>query len=257
MFEPFSLQRYHFANLVSTQDRAREFAQKGQLLPFVVSADEQRGGRGRGEHGWVSMPGNVHATFVVKAGDLLPESDSCWLPLLAGAALHAVLSGFSAEGLFLKWPNDVETKQGEKLAGLLCESFTVHGNGREEQSVLIGMGVNVAAAPRVEGRQTACLRAFAPKPLPGCETLLDQIFRRLLHDAAQVKKEGIAYLQKYWEAHFSLLGRQVMFHDFSSGEVMQAQVSGLTQEGALRLLCADGALMVKHGGEIRHIRSVV
>ena len=55
----------------------------------------------------------------------------------------------------LKWPNDLLIG-GAKLCGVLLE--------RVSDAVVIGIGVNLASAPQVDGRETAALSAFGPAP---------------------------------------------------------------------------------------------
>jgi biotin-(acetyl-CoA carboxylase) ligase len=60
-----------------------------------------------------------------------PDQRLPLVTLLAGIAAHSVLGS----ELRLKWPNDVVTTAGDKVAGLLTE--------RTDQLVVIGLGVNL------------------------------------------------------------------------------------------------------------------
>ena len=82
------------------------------------------------------------------------------LALVAGlAAIEAVEVAAPDAPLLLKWPNDLMLGDA-KLAGILLE--------RTGDRVVVGFGVNLAAAPVISGRKTASLagaiapQAFAP-----------------------------------------------------------------------------------------------
>jgi BirA family biotin operon repressor/biotin-[acetyl-CoA-carboxylase] ligase len=83
----------------------------------------------------------VHPRF----GDLDPAS----LALVAGLALHeAVTARLNGVALAaLKWPNDVMIDRA-KLAGILLE--------RVADSVIVGIGVNLASAPHLPDRENHC-----------------------------------------------------------------------------------------------------
>ena len=55
----------------------------------------------------------------------------------------------------LKWPNDV-LLDGAKLAGILIDAAP---DGAKLDWLVIGIGMNLAAAPEIPGRRTTSLRA--------------------------------------------------------------------------------------------------
>ena len=89
-------------------------------------------------------------------GDPAPQSIS----LVAGLALiEAVDIAVPNQPLMLKWPNDLMLGTA-KLAGILLE--------RSGDRVVVGFGLNLSSAPKLEGRDAAALngvllpQAFAP-----------------------------------------------------------------------------------------------
>ncbi len=121
--------RLHFRSIDSTNERARLLAVAGAPHGTLVTAAEQRSGRGRQGRRWIAPPGRALLC------SLILRDPPRLLPLAAGVAV-ASLAGAEAR---LKWPNDV-LLGGLKVAGILVE-----GRPQEHWAVL-GIGVNVAVA---------------------------------------------------------------------------------------------------------------
>jgi BirA family biotin operon repressor/biotin-[acetyl-CoA-carboxylase] ligase len=122
----------------STQDVLRALARVGAPEGSLVLAEVQQKGRGRRGRVWLSEPGKS-LTFSLLLRPGLPLSGLGLLPLLAGVALA------EAVGLGgLKWPNDLLSPDGRKMAGVLLEAEV---QGEEVAFALLGVGVNVLSAP--------------------------------------------------------------------------------------------------------------
>lgn len=144
----------------STNSEAAAAARAGSDGDRWFVALQQTEGRGRRGRPWASPHGNLAASLL-----LVPDAEPkhmATLGFVAGIALdmaiERVLPGLAsrsgidgADGcaagerarIALKWPNDV-LADGAKLAGILLEAQP-HKTGR--QAIVIGIGVNVVAAP--------------------------------------------------------------------------------------------------------------
>lgn len=122
--------RLHLRVTDSTNTRARELAATGAPHGTLVTAGEQRAGRGRQGRTWSAPAGRaLLCSVVVREPPRL-------LSLLAGVATAEAV-GPQAQ---LKWPNDVHV-DGRKVAGILVEGRPQEGWG------VVGVGVNVAVRP--------------------------------------------------------------------------------------------------------------
>jgi len=194
----------------------------------------QDAGRGRHGRAWEALDGNFFGSTVVHLGAGDPPAPA--MALAAGLALiEAVEVAAPGLPLALKWPNDLMLGEA-KLAGILLE--------RSGDRVVAGFGVNLAAAPSIEGRQTASLsgsitpQAFAP--------LLAASFARLL--AAWRTAEPAAFAQA-WLARAHSLGTPLLVHS-GPGERIAGTFDGIEPDGALRLRLEGGAVEIVRAGDV-------
>src|SRR5690606_23287947 len=105
---------------------------------YWLVADRQTLGRGRQGRQWLDAAGNYMGSTVVHLGSQDPPPAS--LSFVAALAVYETVLPrlVGPRGLQLKWPNDV-LLAGGKFCGLLLE--------REGESAVVGIGVNLAAAP--------------------------------------------------------------------------------------------------------------
>ena len=200
---------------------------------WLVALD-QIAGKGRQGRSWVSAGGNFYGTtlVVLKEGDPPPQT----LSLAAGLALIEAIDGaLSAQPLMLKWPNDLMLS-GKKLGGILLE--------RNGDRVAVGIGVNLAAAPRLPDREAAELggavspEAFAP--------LIAGSFAKLL---ALWRSAESSVLARAWQERAHMPGTRLTVH-VGQDETLSGRFAGLELDGALRLMLDDGTIEVVRAGDI-------
>jgi BirA family biotin operon repressor/biotin-[acetyl-CoA-carboxylase] ligase len=155
------------------------------------------------------------------------------LSLGAGVALiEAVEAAAPNPALVLKWPNDL-LLEGRKLAGILLE--------RNGDRVVVGFGVNLAAAPQLPDRQAASLDVaatpddFAP--------LLTASFARML---ALWRSGDPSTIAEAWLARAHPVGSELTAH-VTPEERITGTFDGLEADGALRLRTAEGVQIVRAG----------
>lgn len=202
-------------------------------------ANRQTAGRGRQGRAWFDGSGNFMGStaVAVRPGD--PPAHT--LALVAGLALHEVLATripAPASGL-LKWPNDVLIGPA-KLAGVLLE--------RAGDTVVVGIGVNLAVAPEVEGRETIALAAFGPAP--DRDTFAQDLAAAFAADLARWRSYGLGPVIARWLAAAHPIGTALVVGE--PGEApLSGSFAGLDAEGALLLRLGDGTTRAIHAGEVR------
>ncbi|NCP10775.1 MAG: biotin--[acetyl-CoA-carboxylase] ligase [Sphingomonadales bacterium] len=219
-------------------DRAAAGASEGQW----IRAERQNGGKGRQGRRWESPLGNLYASTLVRlrADDPPPPT----LALVAGiAALAAAKLAVPASAtLAIKWPNDLMLQidgSWAKFAGILLE--------RHDDAVIVGIGVNLAHAPDIAGRETAALAEVAPVPdlASFCETLADLFAAEL----ATWRSQGLAETRKRWLAGTLPAGSPLRVHG-EGGEAHDGLFETLAADGALVLRRADGSRMTVSAGDV-------
>ncbi|WP_082660203.1 biotin--[acetyl-CoA-carboxylase] ligase [Sphingopyxis sp. H050] len=196
--------------------------------------DRQTAGRGRLGRAWDDGQGNFMGSTVVHltAGDPSPAT----LALVAGVALAKAVSALApGVAVTLKWPNDLLVGDA-KCAGILLE--------RTGNSVVIGIGVNLVAAPDLPDRPTASL---AGEGRGIDRDHFAEVLAIAMVDAIWTwRQEGVGSIVRAW----SPLGHPVGTPLRVSEQGIDGTFDGLADDGALRLRCADGAIMLIHAGDV-------
>lgn len=212
----------------STQREMVRWAAQGAEHGAVAVAEQQLQGRGRRGKAWDSQAGNLMFSVLLR-----PEQLSLPLPLTplaCGVALR------EACGLGqLKWPNDLLSSDGRKLAGLLLE---VVWQGGQPKQLVLGVGVNVRSAPQGAAALNEFIDVTPAQLLIG---VLWQLERWL----TQSPEHALAA----WRAH-ARLGQEVNVQ--TARETLCGRALDIDAEGALLLETASGLRRVT-GGDVQLI----
>ena len=199
----------------------------------------QSAGRGRAGRAWHDGAGNFMGSTAVRLRPDDPPAQT--LALVTGLAAFDAVSGWVADGLMLKWPNDL-LLDGAKLGGVLLE--------RQRDVVVVGVGVNLAHAPEVADRRTTALdaRVTAPDAHAFAEAIAAQFAARL----AQWRGGGWPRLREDWLARAHPEGTPLTVHD-RDGAPISGDFAGLGADGAALLRLADGTTRPIHAGDVELI----
>lgn len=221
----------------STQDEARAWADDPHHpAPHgaVVVAERQTAGRGRRGRSWDTAHGSL--VFSVLLHGPLPLPDLARMPLAAGVALQAACG---AGGL--KWPNDLLSPDGRKLAGILLEADL---RGEEARRAVLGIGVNVSAAP--EG--AAHLGEF----VPGLSRA--GLLARILAELERWLTASPDAVLAAWRRSNVTLGREV--HVTTGRGTLSGTALDLDPGGSLLVLTPEGQTVPVHAGDVQLVGSL-
>ncbi|MFB6354390.1 MAG: biotin--[acetyl-CoA-carboxylase] ligase [Halobacteriales archaeon] len=230
---------YHEA-LDSTNDRARELAERGET-DVAVLADEQTGGRGRRGRAWASPPGGVYCSLLLRPM-LSPDRLAVLTLAAAVSAAEAVEAvGIEATG---KWPNDLLGPDGRKLAGVLAESATAGG---AVEWAVVGLGLNANVDADALPAEATSLRELAGEPVD--RRAVTQAYLEAF-DAWRRDPDGVV---DAWRARSSTLGERVWVRT-AAGELV-GTASAIEADGTLVVETDDGPRRVA-AGDCEHLRPV-
>jgi BirA family biotin operon repressor/biotin-[acetyl-CoA-carboxylase] ligase len=229
--------------LGSTNSEALAQSRQGDKGPLWVVAREQNAGRGRRGREWVSAPGNLYATLLL--ADPAPAEAAPQLAFVTGLAVHDAIVACAdelAEGLALKWPNDV-LYANKKLAGILIESEMSAG----KLAVAVGIGVNCAHHPAQASFPATDLVEAGKNVSP--DSLLYALSRTIMGRLAKWNRgAGFAAIRADWLTCATGIGREITVR--LPGHDLDGYFEGLDDSGQLLLRLADGKLQTITAGDV-------
>lgn len=201
-------------------------------------ADRQNSGRGRQGRSWLDGPGNFMGSTIVCLGEADPPAST--LSFVAALAVYGATCVRLARPsmLQLKWPNDV-LLSGAKFCGILLE--------REGRHAVVGIGVNLAGAPKLPDRKTLSLADTGSAP--DRDLFARDLAASFSSEVAKWREHGAGPMLCRWQAAAHRQGTRLSVHDDEKAYICGA-FDGLEEDGGLRLRLDDGSVRVIHAGDV-------
>jgi len=204
----------------------------------ICLAESQTQGRGRLNKSWVSPFGCNLYLSVLQHFPGTPAQLS-GLSLAIATVLAEVLTQYGAQGIQLKWPNDV-LWQNRKLAGILIEL------GRHQNAV-IGIGLNLAMPDELKQDSIVDL-AEIMKKTPERNKLAAQLIENLLKALEQFKQKGLQPFLSLWKHYDKWVDQPVQV--LMGAETVEGQYLGVDEKGCMILQTHDGVKRQFFSGEV-------
>lgn len=221
-------------------DVARQEAENGAPHGLIVVADEQTGGQGRRGRRWVSPPGNLYVTIVLR-----PAWSVRALAMVAPLAVCEAVEALASVRASIKWPNDVLV-EGRKIAGILIDIHLASGG---VDYALVGVGVNIRLDPSKhrEIRDVATSLEVESGEEIRRESLLATLLNRFerLYIAAGHDDDSV---YDGWRVRLETFGRRicVQFAD----QLEEGVAEDVDGNGNLLLRRADGSVIALSAGDV-------
>lgn len=218
----------------STNTLALDFAQNRDTPEgSVVITHHQTAGRGQRGNSWVTDAGkNLTLSIILRPG-FLPVIDQFELNIMTSLAVSDVLTSNKADGITIKWPNDV-LANGKKICGILVEN-QLQGPAISSSVVGIGLNINQEIFPNSS--------ATSLKIITGYEWNLQAVFDELMTNLEarylQLRSRSKAMRDEYLN-HLHWKGER---HLFASGNN--------EFEGTIQGIAETGELLVQTENEVR------
>jgi BirA family biotin operon repressor/biotin-[acetyl-CoA-carboxylase] ligase len=229
-------QKLHvYAQVGSTNDEAATLAAQGAAEGTTVLAVEQMGARGRRKRPWLSPPGGLWLSVVLRPA--LPTDQWPLVGFAASVGAARAVDEIAQARVGLKWPNDLMVGE-RKLGGVLTEA--------RGPAVIAGIGINVNIAsdhfsPEIRSIATSLLDILArPVDLAVLARALLEHFERV-YDLLALNTEDVLAA---WRERDLMRGRQVRL---SGAEDLNGVAEGVDRTGALLVRTGTGIRRIVAG----------
>ena len=214
----------------------------------ICLAERQTQGRGRFQRQWYSPEAeNIYCSVRFNIDQSNPRQLSPLSLVTAIALMQSLSTHAAAEGLAIKWPNDI-LWQDKKLAGILIESLPESTN---KLSLIIGIGLNVNSQISADSRQIIDRPWTSVYQITGQiqdrNTLVVNLLIELERHVHQFLTQGFAPFKQQWEAWDYLRGQFVSL-TYGHREI-SGIAQGLTDHGELIITDKDNRQWIFASGE--------
>ena len=225
----------HYDSIGSTNDEAMRLAREGAAHGTVVHADEQTAGRGRLSRRWLSPPGNLYLSIVLRPD--VPTARSVEIGLVAALAVADAVDALLPQHVraTLKWPNDVLVHDG-KIAGISAGAGGRHAGCRHWSEL---------SCKRRVAFRTRCQPSSAAADWPLSMALARNFCQRWRSGSVYWQQEGFPPIRASWLARAHPIGATLRVR--LADRLVIGRFAGIDEDGALLLDAADGRTRIVAG----------
>jgi BirA family biotin operon repressor/biotin-[acetyl-CoA-carboxylase] ligase len=206
----------------------------------ALLAEYQTAGRGRRGRSWIAPPGGA---ICLSLSWVFPEvpRDLGALGLVVGVCALRTLTGLGAQGLRLKWPNDLLIED-RKVGGILIE---LRAESSGPACVVIGIGLNVALGAAMLDKIAATGLAATDLATAGLRgpsrnTLAAGLISAFIDGLLEFEQDGLKPFVKGWMEADALRGRAVTV--MAPNGPAKGIARGIDLDGALLVETPEGLL---------------
>ncbi len=234
-----------FGSIASTNTYLLAQPPPGAKRFKVAIADHQTSGRGRHFRRWVSAPGaGLYLSFAYTFDERPDQLAS--LTLAIGVGIVSALQALDADGVSLKWPNDIVAMDG-KLGGILTE---VQSRPDDKVTVVTGIGLNIDLPAEVEARIES---DWARRPVD-LKRVVDVLPSRE-NMAAKIIDSLDAVMRKFAALGFGAFAEEWAQHDWLRNREVTVDLPDRQLSGVAAGVDSDGALLIDTGTEMTRVLS--
>ncbi len=210
----------------------------------LILAKEQSAGHGRRGRKWISPPGNIYGSFIVKK--VLHPSQLTFIGAIS--SLQTLRDYAPSLQFWVKWPNDVYIKS-LKIAGVLSETHSPEKSNKPDGAV-IGVGINLNTDKEFFlDNQVSGTSIFAETAKI---TDIEKFAESLQYNLIKIYQEifiNSERIYELWKKENILIGREIGIIQ-ESGDKVRGLFKDIDRDGSLTLLLPDGSIKNFHSGEV-------
>jgi len=242
------VETYSFRQTRSTNDLAFHLAEQGAAEGTLVIAESQKKGRGRFGRCWISPPGGLWFSLILRPyffPSLAPR-----ITITASLAVASTIRQLTPLPALIRWPNDILIK-GKKVSGIITE---MNAETEVIKFIILGIGVNLNLdatdfPPEIRNMATSIRQelGYSLSRVDFLVTLLGKIEKYYL----ELKAGRFFSILQEW-CHFSAtLGRQVKVN--TPEGPFEGYALNIDDDGALVLRLDSGFLKRILTGDVTFI----
>ncbi|UTB33215.1 MAG: biotin--[acetyl-CoA-carboxylase] ligase [Methanobacterium sp. ERen5] len=240
---------HYFNEVDSTNEVAKYLAEEGAEEGTVVVAETQNKGKGRRGKTWISPPGGIWMSVILRPE--IPPHRASQLTLVTGVVVAKTIKEELNIDVGIKWPNDILIGD-KKVCGILTE---VNATLDKVKYLVVGIGidmnVDVPMLPSDLQKGATSLKNELDTEINGA--LLVQRFLLKFENIYSDFKEGkFPEILNEWRAMSSTIGTSVEVR--TKGKRVQGYAVGINKEGILIIEMEDGSLRKMISGECLHLK---
>jgi BirA family biotin operon repressor/biotin-[acetyl-CoA-carboxylase] ligase len=232
---------FYYGTLSSTNDTAYGLAEGGAKDGAVVISEVQTGGKGRLGRKWVSPPGGLYFSVVLRPG--LPLKDVQSVTLIAASAVSRSIMNVAGVRTGIKWPNDVFYRD-KKISGILTE---VKAHPDKLDYLILGIGVNVNTPVSKLPVTSTSLKDIKESPIDR-RALFSAILFEFEARYNELKDKGFGCLREECKKYSILMGNKVKItmHD----RIIEGIAEDIDEIGALVIAGPGGEKQRIFSGDV-------
>ena len=241
---------HYFKEVDSTNDVAKYLAEEGAEEGTIVIAEIQNRGKGRRGKTWISPPGGVWMSIILRPD--IPPFNAPQLTLVTGVAVAETLKKECNLDVGIKWPNDILIGN-KKVCGILTE---VNASIEKVNYVVVGIGidmnVDVPLFPPDLQKGATSLKNELDTEINGA-ILVQKFLLEFENIYNEFKAGKFPEILKEWRSLSKTIGNNVEVR--TRGKTIRGEAVGINKEGILILELEDGSLRKIISGECLHINN--
>ncbi|ADZ09014.1 biotin/acetyl-CoA-carboxylase ligase [Methanobacterium lacus] len=239
---------HYFNEVDSTNEVAKYLAEEGAEDGTVVVAEIQNKGKGRRGKTWISPPGGIWMSVILRPE--IPPHRASQLTLVTGVVVAKTIKEELNIDVGIKWPNDILIGK-KKVCGILTEvNATLDKVNYLVVGIGIDMNVDVPMLPSDLQKGATSLKNELNTEINGA--LLVQRFLQNFENIYNDFKDGkFPEILDEWRAMSSTIGTSVEVR--TRGKRVQGYAVGINKEGILIIEMEDGSLRKMISGECLHL----
>ncbi|NQT22777.1 MAG: biotin--[acetyl-CoA-carboxylase] ligase [Candidatus Omnitrophica bacterium] len=241
----FGKEIYSYEKIDSTNAVAYDLAEKGAKEGVVVIAEEQKKGKGRIGRTWVSPPGGIYLSCIIRPR--LTPNEIEEFTLVAALCISNSIRDVTGLQSQIKWPNDILVN-GKKVCGILTE---MKAEIDRIDFMILGIGINVNTNDKNLPPNATSLKKELKKTVSRIDLVRKLLFN-LEKEYTIFRKEGFSNIRDKIKTLSATLGRRIKVT--TADKIYEGEAIDIDEQGALILRLDTGIMKRILSGDVALLR---